>query len=80
VTQPRFGGAFLFLENNMSTIKLVPPEGTTSASVGGVQYDADKNGHITVPAEHAIQLYSFGFGNAPEEPEKKPAKQKPAEA
>lgn len=50
----------------MDKIKLVPPEGVTSFSCNGEQFDADDKGHITVPAGYAIQAYAFGFGNVPE--------------
>lgn len=50
----------------MSKIKLVPPEGVTCASFDGVEYPVDKDGCCTVPAEAALQLYQFGFGNAPD--------------
>lgn len=46
-------------------IKLVAPEGTTSTSFEGVEYKADKKGHVEVPVAAALQLYSFGFGNVP---------------
>lgn len=49
----------------MDKIKLVGPEGTTSASVDGVQYDIGKDGAFEVDPAHALQLYGFGFGNAP---------------
>ena len=49
----------------MDTIKLVAPEGVTSASFEGQQYDVAEDGTVTVPAEAALQLYGFGFGNAP---------------
>jgi hypothetical protein len=51
----------------MDKIKLVPPEGVTSFSCNGEQFDADDKGHITVPAGYAIQAYAFGFGNVPAE-------------
>lgn len=51
----------------MDKIKLVGPEGTTSASVDGVQYDIGADGKFEVEAHHALQLYGFGFGNAPAE-------------
>lgn len=53
----------------MSKIKLVPPEGVTCASFDGVEYPVDKNGCCEVPAEAALQLYQFGFVNAPEKAE-----------
>lgn len=46
-------------------IKLLPPEGTTSASVDGVQYDVGDDGLFEVDAGHALQLYGFGFCAAP---------------
>lgn len=49
----------------MDTIKLIAPEGSTSASVDGVQHDVAEDGTVTVPASHALQLYGFGFVNAP---------------
>lgn len=54
----------------MDKIKLVPPEGVTSASFGGVEYPVDKDGICEVPAEAALTLYGFGFGNAPAAPAK----------
>lgn len=49
--------------------KLVPPEGVTSASWNGQEYKVDKDGICEVPAEAALTLYGFGFGNAPAKPE-----------
>lgn len=49
--------------------KLVPPKGVTSASWNGQEYPVDKDGICEVPAEAALTLYSFGFGNAPYKPE-----------
>lgn len=49
----------------MEKIKLVAPEGVNSASVDGVQYDIGADGKFEVDAQHALQLYGFGFGNAP---------------
>lgn len=49
----------------MDTIKLITPEGATSASVDGQQYDVGPDGSVTVPTAAALQFYSFGFGNAP---------------
>lgn len=54
----------------MDKIKLVPPEGVTSASFGGVEYPVDKDGVCEVPTEAALTLYGFGFGNAPAAPVK----------
>lgn len=51
-------------------IKLVPPEGVTSASWDGQEYKVDKDGICEVPAEAALTLYGFGFGNAPAAPAK----------
>jgi len=49
----------------MDKIKLIAPEGVNSASVDGVQYDIGADGKFDVEAQHALQLYGFGFGNAP---------------
>ncbi|RQO57974.1 hypothetical protein DBR47_14375 [Paucibacter sp. KBW04] len=49
----------------MDKIKLVGPEGANSASVDGVQYDIGADGKFEVASQHALQLYGFGFGNAP---------------
>lgn len=49
-------------------IKLVPPEGVTSASFDGVEYPVDDDGICEVPATAALTLYGFGFGNAPAAP------------
>jgi hypothetical protein len=58
----------------MDTIKLKAPEGVTAASFGGQEFKVGKDGIVTVPVDAALQLYSFGFGNAPSE--EKPAKAK----
>ena len=50
----------------MNTIKLKAPDGVTSASVEGQQFDVAEDGTVDVPAELALQLYGFGFGNAPQ--------------
>ena len=63
----------------MDMIKLTPPEGVTSVSFDGQQYDADSNGHIEVPAAAALNFYAMGFGNAPAG-EAAPAKAKKAAA
>jgi len=49
----------------MDTIKLKAPEGVTSASVDGHQFNVDTDGTIEAPASLALQLYGFGFGNVP---------------
>lgn len=54
----------------MSKIRLVAPEGVTSASWAGEEYKVDENGVCEVPAEAALTLYGFGFGNAPAAPAK----------
>ena len=54
----------------MSKIKLVAPEGVTSASWNGEEYPVDDNGVCEVPSDAALTLYSFGFGNAPAAPAK----------
>ena len=56
-------------EKHMDLIKLQAPEGTTSASVGGEEYPVDANGWVSVPVEHALTLYPFGFGNVTAEAE-----------
>jgi hypothetical protein len=61
----------------MDAIKLQAPEGVTSASVGGQEYRVDDVGQVDVPSEHAVTLYGFGFGNAPE-PTKGRKSSKPA--
>lgn len=48
-------------------VKLVAPAGVTSASFDGVEYKVDKKGYVEVPVAATLQLYSFGFGNAPAE-------------
>lgn len=53
----------------MSKIRLVAPEGVTSASWGGEEYKVDENGVCEVPSDAALTLYGFGFGNAPAKPE-----------
>jgi hypothetical protein len=53
----------------MDKIKLIAPEGATSASVEGVQYDVAEDGAVMVDPAHALQLYGFGYGNAPAETE-----------
>lgn len=53
----------------MSKIKLVAPEGVTSASWKGAEYHVGEGGICEVPAEAAMTLYGFGFGNAPTKPE-----------
>ena len=58
----------------MSKIKLVPPEGVTCASFDGVEYPVDEDGTCSVPAEAALQLYQFGFGNAPADKASEPDK------
>ena len=62
----------------MDKIRLVAPEGVTSASFDGQQFDAI-DGVVEVPAAAALQLYGFGFGNAPDAPPSK-GKAKPAPA
>lgn len=61
-------------------IRLVPPQDVTCASFDGVEYPVDQDGICTVPAEAALQLYQFGFGNAPDdktpEPDDKPKAKK----
>ena len=54
----------------MSKIRLVAPEGVTSASWGGQEYPVDDNGVCEVPSDAALTLYGFGFGNAPAAPAK----------
>lgn len=64
----------------MNKIKLTVPQGVTSASFEGEQYDA-VDGFVEVPAAAALQLYGFGFGNAPAEAAPQPkgkAASKPA--
>lgn len=51
-------------------IKLIAPEGVTSASWDGAEYNVDADRICEVPAEAAMTLYGFGFGNAPAEPPK----------
>lgn len=53
----------------MDKIKLVAPEGVTSASWNGAEYHVGANRVCEVPAEAAMTLYGFGFGNAPAAPE-----------
>lgn len=53
----------------MDKIKLVAPEGVTSASWAGQEYKVAKDGTCEVPAEAAMTMYGFGFGNAPAAPE-----------
>lgn len=45
----------------METTKLQAPEGCTGASFDGVEYEADKNGVVEVPAAAAAELLSHGF-------------------
>lgn len=42
-------------------VKLKCPKDCGSASVAGVEYQADENGVIDVPVEHAQILYGHGF-------------------
>lgn len=58
------------MSKTVKPVKLVGPEGCDSASVDGVQYDKGRDGLFEVAPEHALQLYGFGFGNAPSKPEK----------
>lgn len=44
-----------------STLKMKSPDGTTSVSLGGQNYEANKKGIIDVPAEFEDTMYSFGF-------------------
>ena len=41
------------------------PEGVTSVSIGGEQYDADKNGFITVQDDGRAQLLGAAFACVP---------------
>lgn len=42
-------------------VVLKVPEGSTSCSVGGVEYKTDKDGNVTVPHEFMDQLKAHGF-------------------
>jgi hypothetical protein len=49
--------------------RLKAPEGVTSASFGGVQYDADADGMIDVVPEAVEALVAHGFVGAPDAPD-----------
>lgn len=42
-------------------IVLVAPEGVTSASVGGINYEKNKKGVFLVDVSHAAFLFDHGF-------------------
>jgi len=56
-----------------STLKMKSLEGSTSVSLGGQNYEANKRGVIEIPVEYEDTMYSFGFvtigKNIPAEPE-----------
>jgi len=47
----------------MSKIKLLAPEGLTSVSFEGREYPVAADRSVEVPAQAALSLYGFGFGN-----------------
>jgi hypothetical protein len=48
-----------------ATVKLIAPEGVTSASSNGNSYEVGADGTVDVLAADALNLYALGFGNAP---------------
>lgn len=56
--------------------KFQAPEGTTSISVGGAQYNTDADGRIEAPDNLAPLLLPYGFSRVPSPPPERPARGK----